>query len=276
VLDVYNAICANRFLRFVTPKVSSFFTLTNTHRTESAVWIELARAAHVSVHKTLNSAYLFMTTGRMQYFFQNSHQKPSYQSLNSYKVSTIIESCKSRQTFTLSLSGLELDYLPYSLFECSQIVVLDLSFNRLSSIPSEMGDLKNLFTLNLSNNNLTEVPSCLGSLTMLRHFHLQNNSLTILPLEFIRLDGDCALILDKSLAEFYSLDGEARNLIQGSQLECQLMRQHLLSKYLLMFYFSPLYNGSSLCLDVLNLLFLTVISFSRGLSRKWLVLSYSR
>jgi len=85
---------------------------------------------------------------------------------------------------TLNMSGQELTKLPTSLFERTDLVILNLSHNALTgALPAEIRHLRNLTWLDLSYNQFTGVPAEIGQLSNLRHLDLSHNRLTGLPYE---------------------------------------------------------------------------------------------
>ncbi len=86
-------------------------------------------------------------------------------------------------TVTRDMRNQNLNEVPRSLFDSTNIEVLDLSENSLNSVQAEIRHLQNLRVLNLSNNKLTNIPAELGQLTALEVLNLSNNKLTGLPHE---------------------------------------------------------------------------------------------
>lgn len=94
----------------------------------------------------------------------------------------------------IKISGKELSTLPTSIFELTELQVLDLSPEReaclyyhLAKLPSEIGNLTNLTVLALDTNRLTEVPDALCQLHLLERLGLSNNFLSALPNDFHKL-----------------------------------------------------------------------------------------
>ncbi|MFT5322430.1 MAG: hypothetical protein ACI8P0_000265 [Planctomycetaceae bacterium] len=85
------------------------------------------------------------------------------------------------QLQTLDLSDNQLAALPEWLGRLTQLQMLDLSDNQLAALPEWLGRLTQLQTLNLSRNQLTALPESLGQLTQLQTLNLSRNRLTALP-----------------------------------------------------------------------------------------------
>lgn len=94
------------------------------------------------------------------------------------------ESVETSDDKKLDLRGQGLTSVPRSVFDRTDIEVLDLSDNALSgALQAEVRFLKNLHTLNLSGNNFTGVPAEVGQLSRLEVLDLSDNPLTGLPHE---------------------------------------------------------------------------------------------
>ena len=91
------------------------------------------------------------------------------------------------QATTLDLSCLDLNALPESIGQLTNLDRLDLSENKLTIIPKELGQLTNLARLSLSRNKLTTIPRELGQLTNLTWLYLRTNKLTKIPKELGQL-----------------------------------------------------------------------------------------
>ncbi len=92
-----------------------------------------------------------------------------------------IDRSKLHQVSELSLRYSNLDTLPESLFDLTDLTGLDLSDNQLTSLPENLGNLTNLTWLNLDNNQLVNLPESLGKLTNLKRLKSYNNRLKTLP-----------------------------------------------------------------------------------------------
>ncbi|NGX32386.1 MAG: hypothetical protein K1060chlam4_00429, partial [Candidatus Anoxychlamydiales bacterium] len=126
----------------------------------------------------------------------------------------------------LSLSFLQLNYLPKEIGSLGQLQRLYLWSNNLTSIPKEIGSLAQLQELGLWRNNLTSIPKEIGSLTLLRELMLRDNKLTSIPKQI----GDLTLLrtLDLSKNNFSSIPEEIGNL---AQLESLDLRNNSISYY---------------------------------------------
>jgi hypothetical protein len=85
---------------------------------------------------------------------------------------------------TLNLSGKGLTKAPSSIFDKTNLTVLDLSSNKINgALQAEVRHLQHLRVLNLSHNNFTGVPAEIGQLQNLEILNLSYNALTGLPYE---------------------------------------------------------------------------------------------
>lgn len=85
---------------------------------------------------------------------------------------------------TLDMSGQGLVSVAMSVFDRTDVEVLNLSNNALSgALPAEVRRLSRLKILNLSHNNFTGVPAEIGQLSNLEVLDLSYNNLTGLPYE---------------------------------------------------------------------------------------------
>jgi Leucine-rich repeat (LRR) protein len=84
----------------------------------------------------------------------------------------------------LDVSGQGLAQVPDSVFNRTDVEVLDVSNNQLDgALQAEVRHLRNLRVLDLSNNNFTGVPAEVGQLTKLEVLDLSNNPIAGLPHE---------------------------------------------------------------------------------------------
>jgi len=94
-----------------------------------------------------------------------------------------IETVRQNNKTTLSLSHLDLTYLPPKLFLLSNLQVLYLGNNRLTSLPLAVQNWTALQVLYLHNNQLTSLPPEVSNWTALQVLSLSDNQLTSLPPE---------------------------------------------------------------------------------------------
>jgi Leucine-rich repeat (LRR) protein len=74
-------------------------------------------------------------------------------------------------------SGNQLQELPTSIGDCTNLEILDLKDNQLKTLPDKVGNLEKLLRLNLEGNCMQEVPSCIGNLQLLKDLNLSRNKL---------------------------------------------------------------------------------------------------
>jgi Leucine-rich repeat (LRR) protein len=86
----------------------------------------------------------------------------------------------------LHLNNNELDTLPNTLGNLTQLQTLYLNNNKLNTLPNILGNLTQLRKLVLYNNKLDTLPNILGNLTQLQDLYLNDNKLTYLPTGIIR------------------------------------------------------------------------------------------
>ena len=94
----------------------------------------------------------------------------------------------------IKLTGKELSNLPLSLFQLSELQVLDLSpereaclFYHVTQLPVQIGNLSNLTALAIDTNKLTSLPEEICKLSSLERLAISNNHLSYLPAAFPRL-----------------------------------------------------------------------------------------
>ncbi|MBD2329954.1 COR domain-containing protein [Alkalinema sp. FACHB-956] len=93
----------------------------------------------------------------------------------------IIEEARQSGRKSLDLSWKQIQELPDSIGQLTNLTQLNLYNNQLTELPDSIGQLTNLTQLNLYNNQLTELPDSIGQLTNLTQLNLYNNQLTELP-----------------------------------------------------------------------------------------------
>ena len=77
-----------------------------------------------------------------------------------------------------SFADCNLDKIPTSMCNLTELTRLYLTINNLKSLPTEFGLLDKLTTLKLGWNHFTTIPKALGNLPQLRILSMQNNKLT--------------------------------------------------------------------------------------------------
>jgi len=87
----------------------------------------------------------------------------------------------------LILSNNNLDDLPPSVFELTDLEDLNLDRNEFEKLPEGLTSLRNLSILSVMNNKLTELPDSLGDLTNLMVLKLDFNDLDSVPESFRNL-----------------------------------------------------------------------------------------
>ena len=97
------------------------------------------------------------------------------------KVSARIKWASRNKATELDLSGAELEELPDSIAQWTQLQTLLLTDNNLTKLPDSIGQLTQLNGLYLERNQLTELPDSIAQLTQLRSLILDSNQLTELP-----------------------------------------------------------------------------------------------
>ena len=81
----------------------------------------------------------------------------------------------------LDLSNNNLEHLPESIGNLTNLQILYLLSNELESLPESIGNLTNLQILYLHDNNLESLPESIGNLTNLQDLDLNENDLESLP-----------------------------------------------------------------------------------------------
>lgn len=98
-----------------------------------------------------------------------------------------IRNAAQRRARSLDLSGLELDELPASLGQLTQLHELDISNNELTALPEWLTGLTALRSLSLRSNHLLALPDSMGQLKQLRLLDVFDNKLTALPTSICQL-----------------------------------------------------------------------------------------
>ncbi|MGB7957651.1 MAG: leucine-rich repeat domain-containing protein [Minisyncoccia bacterium] len=92
--------------------------------------------------------------------------------------------------FRLDLRHQGLTAIPASVFQMSNLVLLNLAGNNLTSVPPEIGNLKDLQVLYLNQNpQITSLPDVFGNLTDLKMLSLFGDGLTTIPPSIMNLTG---------------------------------------------------------------------------------------
>jgi internalin A len=94
---------------------------------------------------------------------------------------------EQQQVVALCLDGLGLQTFPQTIFQFTDLTVLNLKNNQLAALPAEIGRLTHLTHLDLGHNQLNTLPPEIGQLTNLTNLDVKHNGLTILPAEIGRL-----------------------------------------------------------------------------------------
>ena len=99
-----------------------------------------------------------------------------------------IEEARRTGATKLNLSGKygesddnKLTELPESLWELTQLQVLNLAFNQLTAVPKSISQLSRLHTLDISYNQLTAIPDIIGRLYKLQALDISQNHLSVVP-----------------------------------------------------------------------------------------------
>ena len=75
----------------------------------------------------------------------------------------------------------DLDFLPESIGNLSNLTLLYIGSNNLEALPESIGNLTNLTSLYIGSNNLEALPESIGNLTNLTSLYVTNNNLKALP-----------------------------------------------------------------------------------------------
>ena len=93
----------------------------------------------------------------------------------------VIEEAKQSGQTILSLLLRQIEELPESIGELTNLTSLILGHNYFRVLPESIGQLTNLTSLNLESTSLTVLPESIGELTNLISLDLGGSSLTVLP-----------------------------------------------------------------------------------------------
>jgi leucine-rich repeat protein SHOC2 len=125
----------------------------------------------------------------------------------------IITKAKYKDWIVLELSRQQLNSLPESIGQLTNLVNLGLYDNQLTSLPSSIGQLISLEWLNICSNQLESLPEAIGQLTNLTELYINDNQLTSLPssigqlinLERLSLGGNQLESLSEAIGQLTNL-----------------------------------------------------------------------
>jgi Leucine-rich repeat (LRR) protein len=140
----------------------------------------------------------------------------------------MIQEAKSSQKDSLCLAYMDLDELPESIGELTQLKDLILTGNHLTKLPESFGNLVNLRGLYLEhnhsvpNNQLIELPETVCQLKQLTVLSIANNQLKSLPpgieslteLRSVFLDGNDFAMLPESIERLVK---QTKNLLRCTE-----------------------------------------------------------
>jgi Leucine-rich repeat (LRR) protein len=115
----------------------------------------------------------------------------------------------------LSLSTMNIEFVPWWVYKLTQLKELDLSSNNIKNLSPEIKQLKNLQVLNLNHNLLNELPPEIGELENLEKLQLDFNFIEVIPenlaklhnLKWLCLEANKIQLLPKSLAGTDKMSG---------------------------------------------------------------------
>jgi hypothetical protein len=124
-----------------------------------------------------------------------------------------IDEARDSKTRDLDLSGLNLNTIPDSLVQLSDLQSLNLSNNQISTIPDSLVQLVKLKGLQLQHNQIVTIPESLAQLTNLHVLGLWRNKISTIPdsmshlanLRFLGLGGNQITTIPDSLAQLAEL-----------------------------------------------------------------------
>ena len=113
----------------------------------------------------------------------------------------------------LSLTAMQIKFIPWYVYKMPQLIELDLSSNNIKVVSPEIKQLNNLEVLNLNYNLLQELPQEIGSLEKLEKLQLDFNYIEVIPenfgklknLQWLCLEANKIELLPKSLSELSAL-----------------------------------------------------------------------
>jgi Leucine-rich repeat (LRR) protein len=94
----------------------------------------------------------------------------------------------------LKLVGNQIDEVPKSINQMTQLRELHLAWNRLTTLPREIGEVTSLEKLLLSSNRIVRLPIEVGLLTRLHALYLDNNPDIITPPKQINNKGTYGIV----------------------------------------------------------------------------------
>lgn len=103
------------------------------------------------------------------------------QSIDDGYTPTEKELCDLKIMRMANFSALELENLPESIGNLSQLMRLDVSGNQLTNLPESIGNLSQLMELRVSGNQLTSLPEWIQRLSKIKTLRLDANPLQKLP-----------------------------------------------------------------------------------------------
>jgi Leucine-rich repeat (LRR) protein len=115
----------------------------------------------------------------------------------------------------LSLSTMNIEFVPWWVYKLTQLKELDMSSNNIKTLSPEIKQLKNLQVLNLNHNLLNELPPEIGELENLEKLQLDFNFIEVIPenlaklhnLKWLCLEANKIQLLPKSLAGTDKISG---------------------------------------------------------------------
>jgi Leucine-rich repeat (LRR) protein len=109
-----------------------------------------------------------------------------------------IEAERNNPTNQLDLSSLELESLPESLWELTDLQILNIRNNHISSLSPEMANMQHFTTLFADHNAFTEFPMVLTGMSSIIFIDLSYNQIANFPVEIKNLVNIQYLYLDEN------------------------------------------------------------------------------